>query len=184
VAGPYFQKTTWPEFVYQNEKYSFSHLREYELSVEDSSGVVRIIAVTFSDHCFTRGREPGDDLDLTYKGSDGRSFCFERYKLTFDLVKHIENAVASLVWNVDGDNFAVVPAVTQSGQRILYGIVFSLDPVKGLPVKLHMRVKSAYPVDKKPLITYGFIRFRYLITVRMQNRRPTRNLSKHRKRPT
>jgi len=66
---------------------------------------------------------------------------------------------------------------------MLYGIVFSLDPVKGLPVDLHMRVKTAYPCDERDIVTFGSVRFRHLVSLRMQRKRPGRIVDRGRKRP-
>src|SRR5687767_2370309 len=80
MTGPYFQQN-WPALSYQGETYDLGHLDEYTFSVIDSNGVERIIAVIFSDHCFTRREEPGDDPELHYPGSDRRPGCFsiDRY---------------------------------------------------------------------------------------------------------
>jgi len=160
-------------------------LNEYELTVVDTDDVPRLIAVTFADHCFTRVPEVGDDPALTYPASDRCPgiFCFKRYALTFGLVAHIAHAAAGHVWSVDGDSFAAVPVVDQSGKRVLYGIIFSLAPVTGLPVHLHMRVKTAYPVDENDLVTFGKVRFRHLVALRMKGKRPGRNTSQRRKAP-
>ena len=185
MRGPYFRKTSWPPFKYRGATYDLTHLDEYVFSVVATDNLERHIAVTFDDHCFTRVPLPGDDPGLAYPASDRRPghFCFKRYKLTFGLVGHIAHAAASQVWNVDGGNFAAVPVVDQSGKQILYGIVFGLDRVTGLPVHLHMRVKSAYPVDQKELVTFGLIRFRHLVALRMKGKRPRRDTRHHRRRP-
>ena len=185
MSGPYFQKQGWPPFVYQGQTYTFAHLDEYEVEVNDSEKKTRRIAVTFSDHCFTRLPEAGDDPALRYPQSSRSPgyFCTERYRLSLDLVPHIERATQRDVWNIRDGNFAVVPVVTHQGVKVLYGIVFSLDRVKGLPVDLHMRVETAYPCDEKDLVTFGSVRFAHLVTLRMQGKNPRRILDKHRKRP-
>lgn len=186
MAGPYFRKRSWPPFVYQGVTYGLTHLDEYVFSVVDANGNQRRhIAVTFEDHCFTRFPAPGDDRALVYPTSDRRPghFCFERYTLSLGLREHIANATAGDVWNVVGGNFAAVPVVDHSGKRLLYGIIFSLDRVSGLPVHLHMRVETAYPVEQKELVTFGHIRFPYLVALRMKHERPRQNTSRHRKKP-
>ena len=67
-----------------------------------------------------------------------------------------------------------MPVVTHQGVKVFYGIVFSLDRVKGLPVDLHMRVETAYPCDEKDIVTYGSVRFvhswsRYACRVGIRN---------------
>ena len=41
-----------------------------------------------------------------------------------------------------------IPVIDHQGEKVLYGIVFSLDPVKSFPVDLDMRVETAYPCDE------------------------------------
>jgi len=185
MSGPYFQKQRWPAFVYQDQRYDFDHLDEYVFDVSDSQSVVRHIAVTFTDHCFTREREAEDDDALIYPTSSRQPgcFCIDRYQHSLGLPVHIQRATTGEVWNIEGDNFAIVPTVTHQGLRVLYGIVFSLDPVKGLPVDLHMRVKTAYPCDEKDIATFGSVRFRHLVALRMQKKRPKSIFDRRRKRP-
>jgi len=186
MGGPYFQKDRWPAFVYQGQTYGFDHLDEYIFRVSDSQAVMRQIAVTFDDHCFTRPWEGvEDDSALIYLRSSRRPgcFCIERYQHSLQLPAHIQRAVSGHVWNIQSDNFAIVPTVTHQGVKMLYGIVFSLDPVKGLPVDLHMRVKTAYPCDERDIVTFGSVRFRHLVSLRMQRKRPGRIVDRGRKRP-
>jgi hypothetical protein len=185
MSGPYFRKQSWPTFEYEGTLYTFTHLDEYQFTITDSADVVRRIAVTFSDHCFTRAPEPGDNPALRYPHSDRPIgyFCTERYRHSLDLVGRIAQAVQHKVWHLDHEGYAIVPTVDHQGKKTLYGIVFSLDPVTGLPVHLHMRVKSAHPRDERELVTYGDIGFARLVTLRVQRKHPKRIMAKGRKRP-
>ena len=87
------------------------------------------------------------------------------------------------VWIIEGENLAAVPTIDQRGNKILYGIVFSLDRVKKLPVELDMRVRTAFPCDEAEIVTYGNVRFSHLVALRMQGKRPNRNFDRHRPRP-
>jgi hypothetical protein len=89
----------------------------------------------------------------------------------------------SKVWNIESENYAVIPTVDHQGNRILYGIIFSLDRVKQLPVDLDMRVRSAFPCDEAEIATYGNVRFPHLVTLRMQGKRPNRKFDRNRPRP-
>jgi hypothetical protein len=183
MAGPYFSKS-WPPFVYRGKAYALAHLDEYEFTVEDTDHNQHRIAVTFADHCFTRKPISGDDPALAYPDSDRKPghFCFERYKLTFDLRKHIAYGAKGEVWTVKGENFAAVPMVDQSGKRCLYGIIFSLDRITGLAVSLRMRVRTAHQIDDE-IETFGQVRFRHLVALRMKAKRPGRITSPGRKKP-
>ena len=182
---PYFPNSNWPSFAHQGAIYDLTHLNEYEFAVTDTDGVARRIAVTFADHCFTRPPLPGDDPTLVYPGSDRHPghFCFIRYQLSLGLRGYIAHVIDGQVWSVEGDNFAALPVVDQSGRQVLYGIMFSLDRISGLPVQLHMRVRTAYPIDDRVPVTYGAVRFRHLVALRMKGKKPTRITSRHRKTP-
>jgi hypothetical protein len=185
MAGPYFHKKSWRSFVYRGATHDLNHLDEYEFVVVDTDSCKRRIAVTFGDHCFTRVPTPGDDPGLAYPESDRKPghFCFERYKLTFGLREHIDHVTGGHVWNVAGEHFAAVPVTDHSGKPVIYAIVFSLDRVTGLPVHLHMRVKTAYPANQKPLVTFGSVRFRHLVALRMKGKRPSKITGARRKTP-
>jgi len=184
MSGPYFQKS-WPAFVHQGVTYSFDHLDEYQVEVTDSKKVERRIAITFSDHCFTKEPEAGDDPALVYPHSTRRvgHFCTDRYRHSLDIGGHIAYAIQRRVWHVLDGSYAIVPVITHEGMRILYGVVFSLDRVKGFPVDLHMRVKTAHPRDERDIVTFGEIRFSHLVTLRMEGKYPPRITDQHRKRP-
>lgn len=185
MSGPYFQKQSWPAFVYQGVTYSLAHLDEYQVEVVDSRQVNRRIAVTFSDHCFTREPADGDDPALIYPASSRRigHFCVERYHLSLNLAQHVAHAAEGRVWIVRNAAFAAVPTVDHQGNKVLYGIVFSLDPVTGFPVHLHMRIETAYPCDEADIVTYGNVRFSHLVKLRMERKSPKRNFDRHRPKP-
>jgi hypothetical protein len=185
MSGPYFQKESWPAFVYQGQDYDLTHLDEYEIKAADSTGVSRRIAISFSDHCFTREPNSGDDPALRYHASTRPVgyFCLERYQLSLSLGQHLAQALQGKVWITEGENFAAIPTIDQQGNKIFYGVVFSLDRVKKLPVDLDMRVRTAYPCNNKEIMTYGNVRFSHLISLRMQGKRPNRNVQRHRPRP-
>lgn len=150
----------------------------------DSATTTRLIAVTFSDHCFTRKPE-APDPELIYPSSDRQPgyFCFDRYDFSLDLPHHIRMMSRGSVWTVAGDNYAAVPVVNRADDEVVYRIVFSLDRVKGLPVGLHLRVKTAYPADASPFVTFGSVRFKHLVALRMQGKRPGRITGQNRKAP-
>jgi hypothetical protein len=186
MSGSYFRKQSWPAFVYQGQTYEFTHLDDYDVEVIDSEKKTRRIAVSFSDHCFTREADGKDDPALLYPQSTRAAgyFCIERYHLSLNLRQHIAQAMQGKVWNIAGENFATIPTVDRQGILVLYGIVFSLDRVKKRPVDLDMRVRTAYPCDEKNLVTFGTVRFVHLVTLRMQGKRPNRNLDRRRPKPT
>lgn len=180
-----FFANPWPDFVHQGTTYGLSHLNERQAEVIDSQRVLRRIAITFSDHCFTRDLQTDDEPELRYHPSSRRSgvFCFERYAHSLHLAEHIERAIQRSVWIIRDGSFAVVPVIDHRGVKTLYGVIFDLNRVTGLPVHLHMRIETAYPCDIKDIDTFGLVKFSVLVFLRMQGKSPKRNLDRHRKRP-
>jgi hypothetical protein len=127
----------------------------------------------------------GDDSALVYPHSSRRvgHFCTERYQHSLDLAGYIAYAIQRRVWHVLDGGYAIVPVITQQGIKMLYGIVFSLERVKGFSVDLHMRVKTAHPRDERDIVTFGEIRFAHLVKLRMEGKYPPRITDQHRKRP-
>ena len=185
----YFQKSAWTPFVYSGTTYDLAHLDEYQFAVIDSDAQERRIAVTFSDHCFTRNPTPGDDPALFYPGCSRNPgvFSLDRYQHSLGIAGHIAYASDGKVWNASRyhDNFAIVPTVNNDGQRVLYAIIFSLERnnTKGVPVDLHMRVRSAYICDGRPILTFGEVRFSKLIALSMKGKSPGRMIEHQRRTP-
>lgn len=186
MAKGYLVAAPWPDFVVGDTTYDFSHLNEYTFETVDSDGTTRTIIVSFEDHCFTRKPKGADDTAPVFPGcsrQDGR-FCTERFELSKAIQAHIDAASKAKVWSTTSDHYAVV-SIGQGDQSQEYGIVFSLDRVKGLAgVHLHMRIRTAHPRNEEPLDTFGNIRFAHLVKLRMLNQRPNKNFDRHRKRPT
>ena len=181
-----FSRTRWPAFEYQGTRYTMDHLGAFEFEVVDTDRATRRILVTFSDHCFTRGPQPSDDPALAYPGSDRRPghFDFTRHRLSQALPEHIRYLGTRSVWLIEGEHYVALPGTDDLGRRITYGIVFGLDRISGRAgVHLHMRVRSAYPVDGAPPVTYGQVRFCHLVALRMKAKRPPRMTGQHRKTP-
>ena len=111
MSGPFFRHQSWPAFVYQGQSYEFAHLDEYEVKLVDSEKITRRIAISFSDHCFTREPDANDDPALRYPQSTRPTghFCLERYYLSLNLRQHIAQAMQGKVWNIAGENFAGDP---------------------------------------------------------------------------
>lgn len=185
MSGPYFQKQPWPAFSYQGIIYDFGHLDEYQFDVVDSAQVTRSIAVTFSDHCFTRNPIQGDDPALRYPASTRNPghFCVERYQHSMQLVTHIEAGVIRNVGLLEHDRFAFIPTVDHQGTPREYGIIFSLDRVSGLPVKLRMQVRSAHLRLTGDMVTFGTIKFAHLVKLRMEGVQPRRIRGRRRQKP-
>jgi hypothetical protein len=178
---------TWEPFTYQGRTYSLAHLNSFDAEVLDSRSIKRRIAVNFSDHCFTKDHEPDIDPELLYPDStrkNGGYFCEYRYQLSLTLPATIHWAFDRKVWNLEHENYAILPTVDHLGEDILYGVVFSLNPTRdNTHVDLVMQVRSAHPRDQYDPVTYGETRFPHLITLRMNHEHPERFRGKGRHKP-
>lgn len=190
MSQPYIGRANWPSFDYRGTNYAPDHLDEYIPNASDTAGSMGRILVTFSDHCFTRTPIPRDGPALLCPASERAVgyFCSERYTLSLDIRDHLERTKEGQVWNVAGENVAAIPTVDRVGTASLYTIVFSLDRATGLrgadgPLHLLVRVRSAHPADEHQPTTFGQIRSRNLVALRMQNKRAPRTTSAHRKIP-
>ena len=186
MSGYHIQRP-WQSFVYQGTIYDLTHLNEYHLSASDSEGEIRQILITFSDHCFTRKYLPGDSSELIYPSSTRcpGCFCHLRYRHSHSLLQHIESAKTGTVWNVEGDNLALVPVITNEGTPVHYAIVFRLIPLKGSPFHLHMKVLSAHICDaSKEFVTHGSVGFKKLLSLKIARKQLARNTNQNRKRPS
>lgn len=186
MPRPYFQKNPWPDFTYRGTVYSLSHLVEHEITVIDSAKIERSIVVTYNDHCFTEKQKPEIDNELFYPHSSrGKEalFSLERYQLSLALPSLIEDMTKKKTWNVEGGNYALVPTINHNGEKVLYAIMFTLDPKKGLPIDLHMCILTAYPHSDKELVTYGCLDFSHLVSLRVKRQHPKLIYDRNRKRP-
>lgn len=185
MPPPYFQKR-WPPFTVADVVYSFDHLDEFTLHVVDSAGHQRAIIVSYTDHVFTKDGTPQDDISALFPKCSRPSgvLCPRRYGLSLGLRGHIQYATGGEVWIVDGhDHYAHLPIVTHDGRDAMVAVMFSLEKVSGIPADLHMRIRSAYECDIRVPTTFGSVRFRHLVRLRMEGKRPPKRTERGRRQP-
>lgn len=152
MAKRFLFQPTWPSFILERTLFEFEHLDEYHLVAQDSEGTERHIIVVLCDHCFT-DKDPEDPLSLQKFLHPSRArkpgyFCRRRYKHSLLLAQHIEDAKERSVWNVSGQNLAIIPTVLENNAPAHYAILFKLRRWKGTPpYHLRMDVVSAYICD-------------------------------------
>lgn len=190
-----YKQAPWPNFSHKGTTYRLNHLNEYILKVTDSDGIERQILVYFSDHCFTRDAlgDPSQDQPALVYGPSTRKpgyFCIDRWTLSQDIKIHIQKAITGQVWMSHDPKYCIVPTVVLDGQPVLYGLLCKLSKEKGYHFKLSLEVITAYPwtrVDGAGQIvkvpTYGKVDFARLVSLRLNNRTPTRITDSHRKTP-
>lgn len=82
------------------------------------------------------------------------------------------------------DRYGQIPTVDEEGSLSFYAIVFSLEKAKGMPFSLHMRVRTAFPCDRDPPDTFGSVKFKHLVELRVKNKRPPKGYDRKRRKPT
>lgn len=188
MPPPYIAKVLWSDYSSGESTFTFTHLTETYLLASDSLGNERRIIVTYQDHVFTRDPADGDTPQDAFPGAKRDPygvFCPTRYRWSLLLPEVISRLPEQRIWSLrKDDRYAHIPIVTESGETILYSIVFSLEPVKrNIPYDFWIRVRTAYPCDDLPPDTFGEVRFSHLLMVRSQGKHPARNFSPHRKTP-
>lgn len=179
----YIQQEGWKPFSYNDVEYSLSHLDEYSFQVTCSEGLSRNVLVVFSDHCFTKDRESPDEPRFPKCSRGDGVFCTTRHKLSLGIRTHITNMLDGKVWNAEGNSYALIPLQSGDGVKLMYSILFDLSKVTGVPFDLVMRIKSAHLRDETLLNTFGNVRFKHLVALRIQNKHPKKNYDRRRVRP-
>lgn len=188
MPAPYFSKG-WPSYSVGEVTYEFAHLDECYMQASDSLGAERSIAVTYSDHVFTRDPMPSEDEISAFPGSLRNPFgvlCPTRYRMSVTLPAIVAGIPGQRIWNLaKDDRYAHVPILGEDGVEQLYSVVFSLDPVKRhIPYDFRLHIRTAYPCDRKVPDTFGNVRFSHLLMLRENGLHPQRNYAKGRKVPT
>lgn len=183
---PPFIQPSWPPLVVGDRICTFSHLDEFCFQMQDSAGRQRWLLVSFSDHVFTREDAPPTSAPVLFPGCsrDPGYFCDERYAFSLGLRSRIEGLPEAQVWLLSGqDRFALIPQLDRDGRVTLFAVVFTLGKVSGLPADLHLRIRSAYPFDRRVPDTFGQVRFRHLVKLRCEGRHPPKRHDRGRLRP-
>ncbi|QUS38483.1 hypothetical protein RPMA_06290 [Tardiphaga alba] len=173
----------WENFTAGGQTYDLRHLDEKIIHVE-AGGTKHSILVQFTDHCFTEDAKPGDTRPVFSPGTrkDGR-FSEQRYHASKQIWTCLERAVNGKVWLGEGDRNLVVKL--NVGPNSHYIIVFTLEKLKGDErARFRMRVRTAFIRSAdKTAATYGEVRFKNLIVLTQQGKRPPRIYDSKRKTP-
>lgn len=188
MPPPYFVKSLWADYSIDGQTYQFNHLAERSFNVMDTNGIERSIAISYSDHVFTRDPKPGDDPKLAFPNCSREPyglFCNQRYPLSLRLPNLVPEVANQRVWNLTrDDSYAQLPIVDVEGNARMYAIIFALHACRqGIPYDLHLRVRSAYICTDKPPATFGDVKFAYLAKLRLEGEHATMVFGKRRKVP-
>jgi len=158
----------WKPFTYQNETYSLGHVHPFEFdfireAVEGKPERKYTICVSFSMHCFTRGKgDEETEQQLIYEDKrEQRIFCFERYELSKGLREIIGNL--SNCFHTRHGHYFTIEMVDLDGIIREYEIFFDLTKAKQKS-HLDLRVRSAYiPHKRKPTKKKHKVKFKTLV---------------------
>lgn len=182
----------WPHVDGEKHSYSLAHLHpfrfEYTLPAEKGHAERTLkIQVGFGLHCFTRKRLEADAEGAKYSDDrEVRTFDHERYELSKQLRRIVENLVTRQCRFAKHENFLVVEIITADGQTIEYGVFFNVKRLKRseplnpplpepLP-ELLLVVQSAYKLDPEKSRPHGHdkIHFKALIGHAVRGTSPKR----------
>jgi hypothetical protein len=160
--------------------YDLRHLDPFRLEVKPKleTAPTYIVRVTFGFHCFTRDTKPEDspDLHMTH-GREKRSFCFDRYELSKELVEMIKYAANGRAYFGEKSNFLIVESLSQ--QNAPYVAFFDVERAKksdGCDAAMFVtsaHLKPGLP-DRLPAVSFATVvdyRIRGLTLTRPEPRR-------------
>ena len=148
----------WNPFQHNGDTYDLSHLHPFDLElIQPAKGRdperTYNFNVDFSIHCFTKAVKEGDSPALEYSDNrESRTFCFDRYRLSFhlpDIIRVIHTKPCS---HTGKGNFFIVQLVTDEDGPVEYEIYFDVKKPtkKGAPMKLYVQSAYVRTKDSKP----------------------------------
>jgi hypothetical protein len=135
----------WKAFSHCGETYDLSHLWpdlwNYEQPAnKNKQAKIYRIKITYSLHCFTKGKEDHHDPLLGYADArETRTFCVDRHKHSYGLPEIIRNIGNGYVLHTGHRNFLRVDIGNSQ-----YEVYFSITRSTENEVDLHIYVQSAY----------------------------------------
>ena len=159
------------------EVWQLDHLEAFALRVplELSPGkpVDIDIVVLFSNHCFTRGLNPGEVVDddlIVMDGSEKRVVDKERYSLSRQYLPRLILELPTrhiLVADPTRPNFVTfeLPPVAPGAEPVRYAVFFEVKKDSVRRRRMLLRVQSAYILDKpsKRLLKADKMRFQVIL---------------------
>ena len=143
----------WRPFHHGRDQYDLSHLHPFALELENPAKGDRPAQpfrfdVRFSLHCFTRSIAAGDDPKLEYKDNrETRTFCFDRYRLSFQLPGIVRHIHEKRCLHTGKGNFFIVEVTDDAGHCVEYEIYFDISKGKGTSGAMELFIQSAYVRD-------------------------------------
>jgi len=160
-----------------DEIWQFDHLEAFAMRVsfEISPGKATEVdmVVLFSNHCFTRGLEPGEvvaESQIVMDGTEQRVLDKERYVLS-------RQYLPQLIWELPTRHILVadpsrpnyvtfeLPANIPGAEPMRYAVFFEVKRDKVRRKRMLLRVQSAYVLDKpsKRLLKADKVRFQVIL---------------------
>ena len=148
----------WKLFQHDGNTYDLSHLHPFDLELSQpgkGSSPERTynFNVNFSLHCFSKAMKEEDNPGLEYSDNrESRTFCFDRYRLSFHLPDIIRNIHTKQCNHSGKVNFFIIELVTDEDKPVEYEIYFDVKkPIsKGSPMQLYVQSAYVRTKDSKP----------------------------------
>lgn len=153
----------WKPKKISGQIYDLNHLHDFKLEVKSKAedATTYNVRVSFGFHCFTRDLVDTDapDLHMVHDG-EKRSFCFDRYELSKELVDAVKYAANGRAYFTQRANFIIVESLSQ--QNAPYVIFFDIEKAKkadGYDAAMFVTSAHLRPdlPDKLPPITFATI---------------------------
>jgi hypothetical protein len=157
------------------QAYPLFHLHPFRYGLVLSSGTEAEIRVGFALHCFTRACD-ADDVESQYYSDDRetRTFCPDRYALSFRLPDIARNLATSKCGFAKDDNFVTINVDSEGGVSRSYGVFFNVLRVKDVDgVAILLTIQSAYELRPgKQVPVRGSIKFTRLVELTLEGVKP------------
>lgn len=160
-----------------DEIWHFDHLEAFAMRVSFETSPRKAtdidMVVLFSNHCFTRGLEPGEvvaETQIVMDGTEKRVLDRERYVLS-------RQYLPKLIWELPTRHILVadptrpnyvtfeLPMTTPGAEPKRYAVFFEVKKDKVRRKRMLLRVQSAYILDKpsKRLLKADKMRFQVIL---------------------
>lgn len=153
--------------------YPLNHLHpfRYTLAVNCGKGQAEV-HVAFAMHCFTRACADGGDESLLYRDArETRSFCPDRYALSWQLPEIARTLAERRCSFAKADNYVTVDMQTAGGVAAQYGVFFNVMRAGGNAVLL--TIQSAYQLGVgKQVPGRGSVKFVRLVELTLTGVKP------------
>jgi hypothetical protein len=142
----------WSDYKYGGQTYAMGHLHdvliEYQLppSITQPARQYKV-KVSYKLHCFSRDPKLGETYtprQVIYKNREGRLFCEERWKCSYQLPSIIGQIQQKDCYPTDRNNYVIMSVATADGPQD-YAVFFKVTAADSSEWDANLTVISAHP---------------------------------------